>query len=188
MRMRALIVPLVFLPVMLAAAPAHAQVYRWVDERGAINYSNQLPVNPETASKLAIVEDRVSVYTPDAALLRAIEADRRGSGPTRRIAELEGQLDAERRARQYAAVAAAPRPSDPCSIRAADCFGLSEPYYTRTIVAVPPRFPPRRFPHVLPETARMVTPPGLSAARPLLTVARPNPSRPSRPGLWDAPR
>lgn len=60
----------------LNAASAAAQLYKWVDERGRVNYSNQLPVDAKSAEKAAVVEDRVSVYSPDAALLRAVENDR----------------------------------------------------------------------------------------------------------------
>ena len=55
---------------------AGAQLYKWVDERGRVNYSNQLPVDTKSAGKVAVVEDRVSVYTPDAALVSEIEANR----------------------------------------------------------------------------------------------------------------
>ena len=187
--MRALYALLVFLPAMLAAPPAGAQVYKWVDERGVINYSNQLPANPEAANRLGIVEDRVSVYTPDQALLQAIEAERRGGGASARIAELERQLDAERRARHVAAAAAASRPSDPCSSGAMDCSIPSGPYYiTRPIVAVTPRFRQRPLANVRPEPARIVTRPGLPASRPLLAAATPPRSRPPHAGPWDIPR
>ena len=55
---------------------ASAQVYKWVDERGQVNYSNQLPANPKLAAKAAAIEDRVSFYTPDLALVNEIEANR----------------------------------------------------------------------------------------------------------------
>jgi hypothetical protein len=64
----------------LAALPAgravSAELYKWVDERGVVNYSNQMPADPVTASSVNAVGDRVSVYSPDAALTREIEADR----------------------------------------------------------------------------------------------------------------
>ncbi len=64
------------------AGGAAAQVYKWVDERGRVNYSSQLPADPKTADKVAVVEDRVSVYTPDPALLREVAAERqRASQP-----------------------------------------------------------------------------------------------------------
>lgn len=58
------------------AGAAVAQLYKWVDERGQVNYSNQLPVDSKSADKVAVVEDRVSVYTPDAALVSEIETNR----------------------------------------------------------------------------------------------------------------
>lgn len=189
MDMRALNALLVFLPAMLAATPPGAQVYKWVDERGVINYSNQLPANPEAANRLGIVEDRVSVYTPDQALLQAIEAERRGGGTSARIAELERQLDAERRARHVAAAAAASRPSDPCSMKGIDCSILPGTYYTPAVVAARPRFfRPRPVRPVRPEPALIATLPDPSGARPLLGVAPPPRSRPPRPGHWDWPR
>jgi len=60
-----------------AGTTASAQVYKWVDERGQVNYSNQLPADPKLAGRAATVEDRVSVYTPDPALVSEIEANRK---------------------------------------------------------------------------------------------------------------
>jgi len=66
----------------LQAGSAGAQLYKWTDERGRVTYSNQLPVDAKAAQKTTVVEDRVSVYSPDAALLRAVETDReRASRP-----------------------------------------------------------------------------------------------------------
>jgi len=59
---------------LLAAAPATADLYKWVDERGVTNYSNEPPADPGTARKLARVENKVSVYTPDEGLLAATRA------------------------------------------------------------------------------------------------------------------
>jgi len=59
-----------------AGTTASAQVYKWVDERGQVNYSNQLPADQKLAARAATVEDRVSFYTPDAALINEIEANR----------------------------------------------------------------------------------------------------------------
>ena len=67
------------LAAILAVMPAYSQIYKWVDERGVTNYSSQQPVDPKAAEKVAVVEDKVSVYTPDAALLRAVEAFRQGA-------------------------------------------------------------------------------------------------------------
>ena len=59
-----------------AGTAAAAQLYKWVDERGVVNYSNQPPADPKSARNVMEVEDRVSVYTPDPALVREIAAFR----------------------------------------------------------------------------------------------------------------
>ena len=91
----------------LAAAAAHADVYKWVDQHGVTNYSAKPPANIKAAKKIDGVEQRVSVYTPDAALKVAMAADARGSDRilSNRIDNLERQLEAERRARLNAAAA-----------------------------------------------------------------------------------
>lgn len=76
MRLQTLIKPALALAAILAVMPAYSQIYKWVDERGVTNYSGQPPVDPKAAEKVAVVEDKVSVYTPDPALLRAVEAFR----------------------------------------------------------------------------------------------------------------
>ena len=40
-------------------------MYKWVDERGMVSYSNTPPTG--TTKKVEAVPERVSVYTPDAA-------------------------------------------------------------------------------------------------------------------------
>jgi Domain of unknown function (DUF4124) len=55
-----------------AGTAAAAQLYKWVDERGVVNYSNQPPADPKAARNVKAVEDRVSVYTPDPALVREV--------------------------------------------------------------------------------------------------------------------
>jgi hypothetical protein len=61
--------------LLLALAPAaQAETYKWVDEKGVVNYSNAPPPN---AAKAATVPDRISAYTPDPALNRSVAVDRR---------------------------------------------------------------------------------------------------------------
>src|SRR5258706_9740683 len=88
--------------ILLAAAPAHAQVYKWVDESGQTHYSDKAPAS---AKKVSTVTDRVSTYTPDPSLARAAAG---GADPvlSGRVDRLEQQLHAERLARQQAEVAA----------------------------------------------------------------------------------
>ncbi len=123
MRMPALTGFLITALAMLACAPSSAaQLYKWVDERGVTNYSNQPPDDPNSARNVGSVEGNLSVYSPDPALTRAVAAFRQESG-NRALAErvdyLERQLAAERLARQYAAPVVPA--SAPC--QAGDCYG-----------------------------------------------------------------
>jgi len=61
-----------FIALMLVAALARAETYKWVDERGVTTYSNTPP-----AAKAQVVGDRISVYTADPALNREVELYRR---------------------------------------------------------------------------------------------------------------
>jgi hypothetical protein len=146
---------LVVLSALYAGPAACAQLYKWVDERGAVTYSNQLPVNPGSVKKLAVVEDKVSVYTPDPALLAAVEAERLGRGVSARMAEQDRRYHDERNARQAAAVAALPASGGPCAIWPGDCLSQSESYYyPPAFVTVAPRLHRRLLPHVGPEPPR----------------------------------
>jgi len=182
MKPRTLIRLTIVLVAILAAAPACAQLYKWVDERGVTNYSNQLPTDPKAAKKLAPVEDRISVYTPDKALTQAVEAFRQKSGQAsaERIASLERELEAERRARQHAIAAAAQAAYDPCLSQGINCNGIySSSYpYDPGFVFVPTRHRLRRINQIqlpLGATAGNVVGmngfiPGNSATAPTRTV------------------
>ncbi len=67
---------LVLCAAMLAITPAAAELYKWVDERGITNYSSDPPPPAATANKLARVENKISVYTPDEGVLQAVKAVR----------------------------------------------------------------------------------------------------------------
>ena len=156
MKLRTLIRPLFILVAILATPPASAELYKWVDERGVTNYSNQPPADPKAAKKLAHVEDRVSVYTPDKALLQAVEASqvqRNSRAVNERIGNLERQLEAERRARQYAAAQAA---ADPCAGNP-NCDGYYDGYYPPAVLLAAPLRPRIR------NIAQMQLPPGAIA-------------------------
>ena len=59
-----------FLALALLLAPAvQAETYKWVDERGVVNYSNTPP--PAAAKAPQQVADRVSTYQTDPALRTA---------------------------------------------------------------------------------------------------------------------
>src|SRR3954469_17401292 len=64
---------------LLGAAPAAAQLYKWVDERGVTNYSSEPPPASRGGSKVTRVEDKISVYTPDPNFMQAVKAMREHS-------------------------------------------------------------------------------------------------------------
>ena len=59
---------------LLVAPLAQAETYKWVDEKGVVNYSNTPPPNARNA---ATVADRISNYTPDPSITQAIDVNRR---------------------------------------------------------------------------------------------------------------
>ena len=67
--------------VLLVARPVCAETYKWVDEKGVTNYSSSPPANAKLAKKTQVIEERLSVYTPDPALLRAIQVRPQMSAP-----------------------------------------------------------------------------------------------------------
>lgn len=89
---------------LVVALPASAGMYKWVDENGVVTYSNT-PPTARQPKKIEAVPERVSVYTPDAELNRAMQPD---AGRDAKIAALERKLEAERRARQGSAQTARP--------------------------------------------------------------------------------
>jgi len=87
----------------LAAWPALAQVYKWVDEKGVVNYSNEAPADRK-ATQLDPKTARVSIIGTDDSSKRTATAQ--PSVNERVLAEkidrLERKLDAERYARNAA--------------------------------------------------------------------------------------
>jgi len=62
------------LPALLllaCAALSHAGTYKWVDEKGVTNYSNNPPPSSKGAKAVQQVEERLSYYEPDPALKAA---------------------------------------------------------------------------------------------------------------------
>ena len=57
--------------LLLAVCPALAGTYKWIDEKGVVNYSNHPP--PEATRTGQSVEERVSHYSPDPLLVRDIQ-------------------------------------------------------------------------------------------------------------------
>ncbi len=96
---------LVSVVILLAAAssPAHAQIYKWVDEAGKTHYSDAAPAG----GKASTVADKVSVYTPDPTITaRAATSPSVNPALADRVDSLERQLTAERMARQQVELAA----------------------------------------------------------------------------------
>ncbi len=90
------------LAAVLAAAPACAEVYKWIDENGVTHYSDQAPAN--SAKKLDVVKERLSLYTPSP---YSVPVSYTTGDPAlqNRVDSLERQLRAERQARDYFAAA-----------------------------------------------------------------------------------
>jgi hypothetical protein len=105
-----------------------AQIYKWVDERGVTNYSNHQPAPSAAPRTVGVVEHNISVYTPDPALTRAVDAFRIRSneiGVSASAPAAPPQYD-------YSAPVYVPVPvtSDPCGeYRAAHCGQLYPDFY-----------------------------------------------------------
>jgi len=84
----------------LAAAPAIAQVFKWVDDKGVVNYSDEAPAN-RNSRLLDPKSARVSTYTTDDVQKRAAAtpASANDGALSEKIDRLERKLDAERYAR-----------------------------------------------------------------------------------------
>jgi len=132
---------LVSIVIVLAAAsaPAHAQIYKWVDAGGKTHYSDTAPAS---AKKVDTVADRVSFYTPDPSI-----AAHTAPAPalSDRVDSLERQLQAERLAHQQNEMAVYAQASqaayDRClADRRVDCdaYGGYGPY-AAPIAVVPVR-------------------------------------------------
>lgn len=96
--LRRLLVPCVV--AWLAGAPAAwAQVYKWTDERGSVNYGNKPPPNARNVTLVREDDGRVSTVpglSPEAMESQQNRADQR------RIDRLERDLEAQRRANRAA--------------------------------------------------------------------------------------
>ncbi len=62
----------ILLILAAAAPPVVAETYKWVDEKGVVNYSNKLP--PGKVPKTQLVEERISIVAPDPSIGLAIAA------------------------------------------------------------------------------------------------------------------
>jgi len=68
----------ILIGLLVAAAPlAHAETYKWVDERGVVNYSNTPPATGTTPKVAQAIPDRISSYTTDPQTSNAVDVYRR---------------------------------------------------------------------------------------------------------------
>jgi len=138
--------------VLLAPAPSGAQVYKWVDDKGVVNYSSQPPADRKSAL-LDPNSVSVSTYAPDEKLTRTAQTmpSVNERALAERIASLERKLDAERYSRQVLADAQArsmERRFEQClRDRRVDCdYAGLDPYYAPygpTVVIFQPHLRPR---------------------------------------------
>ena len=102
-----------FAAILLLSAPVTAaELYKWVDEKGVVNYSNEPPAKTKGGKPPTVVEDRLSVYTPEKSVTEAIQRgkDRRGQPNAGASREREA-------VRSATAVSPPPPPAayDPCA-------------------------------------------------------------------------
>lgn len=138
-----------FALVILFAAPAGADLYKWVDERGVTHYSDLRPTKLPATARIEPVTNRVSVYSPDKSLLQAVEAARlKKPAP-------EVPIEHHRSRAPYGAAMQAPPPLtyEPCVL--ADCAIVSGVQYPHSSTVFHPirRRPPNLMQAVLPPGA-----------------------------------
>ena len=123
--------------LIAAGSVAQAEVYRWIDERGVINYSNE---QPKAAKDVRVVENRLSVYSPDAVTMDVVRRTRE-----RRLANAAAgpaPLQPQRRLPDYPTViqSAPVSASDSCLPGDVDCYGAPV-YYTSPVFSGRNRVP-----------------------------------------------
>jgi hypothetical protein len=102
--MRAFVPLLAILALPLAESPAHADVYKWVDDAGTMHYSDAPPPDRRNKAKV-IAQDRLSTYQSDPNTLRSLAqtaAQLHQENLDRKVERLERELASQRSATQYA--------------------------------------------------------------------------------------
>src|SRR5262245_3660702 len=130
----------------LAAWPVLAQVYKWVDDKGVVNYSNEAPADRKS-TQLDPKSSRLSIIAADDSLKRSATPSVGDRVLSEKIDRLERKLDADRYARAVAeqqSQAAADSWYQQClRDRRVDCdyagvdpyYGGYYPYYGAVVVA-----------------------------------------------------
>jgi len=101
----------------LTASAQLARMYKWVDDRGVVTYSDRRPIDQKVIDGVQHVSRTISLYTPDPALLQAVAAARQGW--------TQPHADAGSPRSFAPASAPGPMPFDPCA--QTDCTEFS-PY------------------------------------------------------------
>ena len=70
---RSVRIPAACLALSLAASAGAGELYKWVDENGVINYSNNPPAKTKGGKPATVIEDRTSVYTPEKSVTEALD-------------------------------------------------------------------------------------------------------------------
>lgn len=71
------------------AGAAHAQTYRWIDENGVVNFSQELPPPDSPIQELGVVEGTAALSPFEQRALEIINEERRGLGRDRATATSE---------------------------------------------------------------------------------------------------
>jgi hypothetical protein len=122
MSTRDFLAPLAIFAFVLATPAAGADpVYKWVDDKGVVNYGNKPPAKTN-GKDVAVVQDRVSVYTPEPGVVQATQnaRERAALPPAPPVAVLP------------APAPAAPPPvqmsAEPCLAGDVNCYGYPAGY------------------------------------------------------------
>lgn len=127
MSVRATLQVLLTCSAIIAASSTSAQIFKWVDENGVTTYSNQRPADATAVGEIGVVENRISVYTPDASLLQAVDAFRQRSNENGVKPAPQARPSSEYVTPVYVPVPVEP---DPCTgYRSVDCNEIDAGYY-----------------------------------------------------------
>lgn len=141
------LIPLVafsFAAACAGAGFAHAQMYKWVDGRGVVNYSNE-PPKDGSAQKAVPVQERISTYSnepnPAPNASTGASAPAQPDAVRERVESLERQLEQDRRRRATSAEdeERRRRAHDECvRSRRVDCDQLEMPVGVAPAVVIVP--------------------------------------------------
>lgn len=76
LRLRYLTAPCAAAALLACGLAGAAELYRWVDDQGVVNYSNTPPARSRAREAPVVVDNRLSIYTPDRPLAEALERER----------------------------------------------------------------------------------------------------------------